>query len=92
MTRLHVRVLGRVQGVYFRVAAQREAEQLGLRGWVRNVRDGSVEAVAEGEEAQVARFLAWCRRGPPAAAVVEVEATTSSPTDLPEGFHVRPTV
>ena len=64
MTRVHLVVRGRVQGVYYRYAAAEEANRLGLRGWVRNRQDGSVEAVAEGPEAEVQVFVNWCRRGP----------------------------
>ena len=91
MIRATLRVYGRVQGVYYRVSAQAEAERLGLRGWVRNRRDGSVEATAEGTSEQVAAFEAWCRVGPPMARVAEVEVVIEEPVTLPEGFYVRPT-
>ena len=68
----HVLICGRVQGVGFRYAMAEEAEQLGATGWVRNRRDGTVEAVIDGEAAAVAALLAWARRGPPAARVTEV--------------------
>lgn len=67
-------VSGRVQGVAFRWCAVEEATRLGLRGWVRNRRDGRVEALAEGPRAAVEAFQAWCRVGPPAAEVDRVEA------------------
>lgn len=89
MIRAHLVVRGRVQGVYFRVSAAAEASRLGLRGWVRNRADGSVEAVAEGPTAQVRAFADWCRRGPPTAAVTEMELVEDEPAGLPEGFHVR---
>jgi acylphosphatase len=57
--RIHLVVRGRVQGVYFRATAQREARQHGLSGWVKNRTDGSVEIVAEGEEDDVKDFLSW---------------------------------
>lgn len=66
-------VSGLVQGVYFRADACDAARQLGLHGWIRNRRDGRVEAVVEGEEAAVQRFIAWCRRGPPSARVEHVQ-------------------
>jgi acylphosphatase len=69
MVRVYLRVSGRVQGVGFRWAAQAEADRLGVTGWVRNSEDGSVEAVAEGEEAAIDRFVDWCRRGPRGARV-----------------------
>lgn len=72
MRRITIRVYGRVQGVFFRHGARTRAEELGLRGWVRNEPDGSVSALAEGEEAALEGFLAWCREGPPLARVDDV--------------------
>ena len=92
MTRAHLVIHGRVQGVFYRQSAQETAEGLGLRGWVRNRRDGTVEAVVEGEPGGVDAFVAWCHRGPPMASVSQVELTREEPVLLPEGFHVRPTL
>jgi acylphosphatase len=69
LARVHLLVSGRVQGVAFRAASVEEARRLGLRGWVRNLPDGRVEAEAEGDRAGVEALVAWCRRGPPAARV-----------------------
>jgi len=66
-------VRGRVQGVFFRASAQREAKRLGLTGWVRNRSDGSVEILAEGEEDQLKELIAWSNRGPSAARVERVD-------------------
>lgn len=83
-----IEILGRVQGVGFRYAMQSEAERLGVRGWVRNRRDGSVEALAHGEPAAVERLIEWARRGPPGARVVELR--TAPATDEPgAGFDIR---
>jgi acylphosphatase len=71
--RAHVIVNGRVQGVAFRFETRRAAERIGVRGWVRNRPDGSVEAVFEGERRQVDEILAWCRRGPVLARVEHVD-------------------
>ena len=60
----HAIVTGRVQGVGYRFFAERAARELGVRGWVRNLSDGSVEAVAEGDEEAIGRFLARLRQGP----------------------------
>ncbi|AOK32701.1 acylphosphatase [Burkholderia singularis] len=68
----YVRVRGIVQGVGFRHATVREAHALGLRGWVTNLDDGSVEAMIQGPAPQIDRMLAWFRHGPPAARVTEV--------------------
>ena len=73
--RRRILVEGRVQGVGFRYATVREGRRLGLRGFARNLRDGRVEVVAEGAEADVDRLTNWCRKGPPAADVTSVEAS-----------------
>lgn len=82
-------VRGRVQGVYYRASAADHARGLGLGGWVRNLPDGAVEAVAEGEREAIERFVAWCRTGPPLARVKELLATEEPPEGL-TGFAVRP--
>ncbi|MCM2263825.1 MAG: acylphosphatase [Desulfuromonadales bacterium] len=72
IARARVRVTGRVQGVFYRQSTVEMARQLGLDGWVRNLPDGSVEALFEGEKTAVDQAIAWCRQGPPRAAVDEV--------------------
>ena len=84
-------IRGRVQGVCYRASAQEEALRLGLHGWVRNRRDGAVEAVVAGPEDAVERFVAWARNGPPAATVVHIEIEVVSEPPAPEPFAVRPT-
>lgn len=71
---LHLQIAGRVQGVGYRDALRGEAEACGLAGWVRNRRDGTVEAVLQGDSAAVQAVLDWARRGPPAARVDRVDA------------------
>jgi acylphosphatase len=71
--RARVVISGRVQGVAFRIETQWAAERIGVRGWVRNRRDGTVEALFEGERRRVEEILAWCRRGPALARVTAVE-------------------
>jgi acylphosphatase len=78
LARAHVVVRGLVQGVFFRQSTADEARRLGVRGWVRNAPDGSVEAEVEGERAQIEALAAWCRRGPPAAEVDEVDVRWSA--------------
>ncbi|AAU93141.1 MULTISPECIES: acylphosphatase [Methylococcus] len=73
MKRVHVLVAGRVQGVWYRASAARKASELGLTGWVRNLPDGRVELVAEGDAESVDALLAWCRRGPPLARVTGLD-------------------
>ena len=72
MKRMHVIISGRVQGVFFRAETQRTAIGFNLTGWVRNIADGRVEAVLEGDDANIDKMLAWCHSGPPAARVEEV--------------------
>jgi acylphosphatase len=81
-------VRGVVQGVGFRFFAQRSARSLGVRGWVRNRADGSVESVAEGDEAAVAEYLARLEKGPFGSRVDGVEVEPVAPEGTP-GFEVR---
>jgi len=78
MERRHVVVHGRVQGVGFRASLAWEAERLGITGWVRNRRDGTVEATIAGSDEAVATVIAWARRGPPGARVDRVEVELGS--------------
>lgn len=73
MVRAHLEILGRVQGVYYRWAAREEAERLGLTGWIRNLRNGNVEAMIEGDEKDVEAMIDWCYTGPPGAYVTKVQ-------------------
>ena len=87
---VHLTITGRVQGVGYRDFLDRQAKALGLSGWVRNRRDGSVEAVVVGPSPAVETIVTACRRGPPAAAVKEAKvADYTGP--LPDGFTVLPT-
>lgn len=79
--RADIVVRGRVQGVFFRASAQQEALALGLTGEISNLPDGSVEAIVEGERRAVDDFIAWCKRGPPAARVEDVRVKIGSPRD-----------
>lgn len=87
---LHASISGRVQGVGYRAWVAREAESLGLRGWVRNRRDGSVEAVFKGGEDAVVRMLDECWQGPRGAKVDNVVATVVADEGWTD-FSVRPT-
>jgi acylphosphatase len=84
-------VTGRVQGVGFRDFVAREAQARGLRGWVRNRRDGSVEALIGGPEARVGEIVEVCRRGPRAARVDHVSAEEASEAEIGGGFSILPT-
>jgi len=83
------RVSGRVQGVGFRFFAQEAAAHEGLSGWVRNLDDGQVEALVEGDREAVERFERKIRRGPPAARVEDVVVDDDTPNGRGGGFLVR---
>jgi acylphosphatase len=85
-------VRGRVQGVGYRDALQEEALRRGVAGWVRNRKDGSVEALVQGPPEAVAELVAWARRGPPAARVSEVRVQAAADEPAQTGFERRPTV
>ena len=87
--RVHVWIRGRVQGVGFRAFTARTAQMLGVRGWVRNVGNDQVEAVAEGTREAIAQFLAAVREGPRAAIVEEVQEEWETPEGKFSGFNVR---
>ena len=86
--RAHVIISGRVQGVFFRMETMRTAEAMGIVGWVRNQRDGTVEAVFEGNQAQVEKMLSWCHEGPSHARVTHVKIDWEEYTDAFTGFEV----
>jgi acylphosphatase len=77
VTRAEVLITGRVQGVFYRASAQQEGMRLSLLGEVRNLPDGSVEAVVEGPRERIEEFIDWCKRGPPSAEVEDVRVRWS---------------
>jgi len=87
MIQRHVIVTGRVQGVWFRDSMRREAERLGLSGWVRNLPDGNVEAAFEGQPDAVEKLTEWCHHGPPEARVISVVPRDEPPAGL-TGFRI----
>ncbi len=87
--RAEVIVHGFVQGVWFRQSTKDTAERLGVRGWVRNLPDGSVEAVFEGEKKKVEEIVAWCHRGPSGAQVSSVEIAWEQYRDEFHRFDIR---
>lgn len=86
--RCRVIVSGRVHGVFFRASCERVAVGLGVRGWVRNRSDGTVEVVAEGSRAAVDRLLAWCNEGPSRATVTGLHITDEPPA-TERSFRVK---
>lgn len=75
MLRAHVYVYGRVQGVFFRASTRDEAKAIGIKGWVKNRHNGSVEAVFEGEKDTVDKIVKWCKKGPAGAYVERVDVS-----------------
>ena len=86
--RLHLWISGKVQGVFFRAHTEKMAHSLNLKGWVKNLPDSRVETVAEGEEADLKKFLDWCHHGPPAARVTKVDIQWAEATGEFKAFEV----
>lgn len=87
-TTVHVLIFGRVQGVWFRASTKQKAEQLGLKGWVKNTDDGCVEAVFQGNEDRVMEMINWCNHGPPLSKVEKVDVTKKQSLDVFEDFCI----
>lgn len=87
----HLHIHGHVQGVGYRWSMVREAGRLGVRGWVRNRREGTVEAVVVGPAQAVEAMVVWARRGPQGAAVAHVDVSEGHDEGAFEGFEQRPT-
>jgi acylphosphatase len=87
--RAHVVVQGLVQGVWFRASTKDEADRIGVTGWVRNLPDGSVEAVFEGETKKVEEIVGWCHRGPSGAGVSKVDIAWESYKKEFDHFDIR---
>lgn len=89
MVEARVVVTGRVQGVWFRGSTQEFALRCGVRGWVRNLPDRSVEAVLQGDREAVDRVIAFMRKGPPGAVVTDIRVDERPPAEHHDGFSIR---
>ena len=89
MVRARLLISGIVQGVGYRYSCRREAQGLGLTGWVRNLPDGRVEAVLQGTREQVERIIKWCYRGPGEARVSDIAVSYEEPAEDSKEFGVR---
>ena len=88
-SRAHLRIYGRVQGVFFRASTREQAQKRGLSGWVENLRDGSVEAVIEGPRQEVEEVVDWAEEGPPRANVEDLQVDWEEATGEFREFEVR---
>lgn len=84
-----ITVSGKVQGVYYRQSTKEKALELGVKGQVKNLRDGKVQIIATGTELQLSAFLNWCKKGPPRAEVAGVEISETSLTHFDQFRIVR---
>jgi acylphosphatase len=89
---VRIEIIGHVQGVGFRYAMRAEARRRGVSGWVRNRRDGSVEALLQGDADAVRALVDWARQGPSGAHVAEVRAAAADEAALVQGFEMRETL
>ena len=89
MVRAHLLISGIVQGVGYRWSCRRAAQGIGVVGWVRNLPDGRVEAVAQGSRGQVDQLIAWCYRGPEEARVTDIAVTYEEAAADLTGFGIR---
>jgi acylphosphatase len=88
MKTIRMIVKGKVQGVYYRASAKKSADQLGIKGWAKNLPDSSVEIIAVGSESALQKFTTWCWQGPPGASVKEV-VTEVIPDEWFSGFRIK---
>lgn len=89
MQSVHIKIHGRVHGVFFRAHTQDVASKLALTGWVRNTEDGGVETVAIGTKNQLEKFITWCRQGPPSAKVDDINVEWKEAKDEFKEFSIR---
>ena len=86
---VHILISGKVQGVWFRANTRQKAEQLNIKGWVRNTSDGKVEAIFEGKQDNIKEMLDWCRQGPPLAKVEDIKIEDKTQSKGYDGFTIK---
>lgn len=89
MEQVRLKISGHVQGVFFRDATRTQALLFGLRGWVKNTHDGGVETLVQGPKEKLEAFIGWCKKGPPAAGVENIEISWEKATELLSDFEIR---
>ncbi|MCK4520712.1 acylphosphatase [Candidatus Parcubacteria bacterium] len=88
-TRVHLFISGRVHGVFFRESTRIKAQQLGINGWVKNLNDGRVEAVFEGEDEKIKKIIKWARQGPIISRVDDIEIKEEKYENKFKNFEIR---
>lgn len=88
MFQVHITVSGRVQGVLFRSNTKKQADNLKLTGWVRNLPNGGVEILAQGEKKKLEKLISWCRKGPFFAEVEKIDVNWQTPSEIFETFAI----
>ena len=86
--RVHVFISGKVQGVWYRATTKEIAEQLGIKGWVKNTLDGKVEAIFEGNQNNIDEMIKWCKKGPKLADVADVNIRPEEISEEFEDFEI----
>ena len=87
MPTIHIHILGDVQGVFFRATAKEIADKYSLTGWIKNTKEGDVEAVVDGDTRSLGKFIEWCKQGPEKANVTNVTVTNIPQTSF-NGFSI----
>lgn len=87
--RVVIIVKGKVQGVFFRASTLEKAEELNIKGWVRNLNDGSVKITAEGSFEKISEFIKWCEKGPAKANVTEINIERLAPSGEFSNFYIK---
>ncbi len=88
MFQAHLVIVGKVQGVFYRASCLEVAQELGLTGWVKNLLDGNVEVLAQGEKEKIEKLIEWCRKGPQGAKVSSVETDWQSILEQAPSFDI----
>lgn len=89
MPTIHLLIKGQVQGVFYRATAKKIADKTGVTGWIKNTREGDVEALVTGSEEQLKQFVLWCKQGPALAKVSDVIATEYEESEFETFFIMR---
>ena len=87
MSIVHLLIKGKVQGVFYRASAKEVADRLHISGWIKNTREGHVEALASGSEEDLRRFIEWCKKGPERAVVSDLIVSEAAQTQI-TGFSI----